>query len=101
MKRSVHSLLAPILFMILMACNPSIQTTFKLKAQDLTLAQGASGSITLTVERDVSDTTPIDLVLEQSDGSVLPTGLSGTFSPNPVTGGTGSRRGSDAGTPGR
>ncbi len=90
MKRSVHSLLAPILFMILMACNPSIQTTFKLKAQDLTLAQGASGSITLTVERDASDTTPIDLVLEQADGSALPTGLSGTFSPNPVTLGSGS-----------
>ncbi len=90
MKRSVHSLLAPILFMILMACNPTIQTTFKLKAQDLTLSQGASGSITLTVERDANDTTPIDLVLEQADGSVLPAGLSGTFSPNPVTGGTGS-----------
>ncbi len=90
MKRSVHSLLAPILFMILMACNPTIQTTFKLKASDLTLAQGTSGSITLTVERDANDTTPIDLVLEQSDGSALPTGLSGTFNPNPVTGGTGS-----------
>jgi hypothetical protein len=90
MKRSVHSLLAPILFMILMACNPSIQTTFKLKASDLTLAQGTSGSISLTVERDASDTTPIDLVLEQADGLVLPAGLSGTFSPNPVTGGTGS-----------
>ncbi len=81
MKRSVHSLLAPVLFMILMACNPTIQTTFKLKASDLTLAQGASGSITVSVERDASDTTPIDLVLEQADGSQLPTGLSGTFSP--------------------
>jgi hypothetical protein len=90
MKRSLHSLLAPILFMILMACNPSIQTTFKLKASDLTLAQGASGSISVTVERDASDTTPIDLVLEQADGSLLPTGLTGTFNPNPVTGGTGS-----------
>jgi hypothetical protein len=90
MKRSVHSLLAPILFMILMACNPTIQTTFKLKASDLTLAQGASGSITVTVERDASDTTPIDLVLEQADGSLPPTGLSGTFNPNPVTSGTGS-----------
>lgn len=90
MKRSVHSLLAPILLMLLMACNPSIQTTFKLTAQDLTLSQGTSKSITVSVERDASDTTPIDLVLEQADGSVLPTGLSGTFSPNPVTGGTGS-----------
>jgi hypothetical protein len=90
MKRSEHFLLAPILFMILMACNPSIQTTFKLKASDLTLAQGTSGSISVTVERDASDTTPIDLVLEQADGSALPAGLSGTFSPNPVTVGTGS-----------
>jgi hypothetical protein len=86
MKRSVHLLLTPVLFMLLMACNPTIQTTFKLTAQDLTLAQGASGAINIGIERDASDTTPIDLVLEQADGQALPADLRGTFSPTPSTG---------------
>jgi hypothetical protein len=81
MKRFGFRLLTPILLMLLMACNPTIQTTFKLKASDLTLAQGDSGSISVTIERDASDTTAIDLVLEQADGSALPAGLSPTFSP--------------------
>jgi hypothetical protein len=86
MKRSVHQWLAPVLFVLLMACNPSTLNSFKLKAPDLTVLQGESGAITVTIERDASDTTPIDLILEQADGQALPTGLSGTFSPTPSTG---------------
>jgi hypothetical protein len=86
MKRSVYQWLAPILFMALMACNSSTVTSFKLKAQDLTVLQGEPGAISIAIERDASDTTPIDLMLEQADGQALPTGLSGTFSPTPSTG---------------
>ncbi len=85
MRRSGHQWLAPILCVLLMACNPSIVASFKLKTQDLTVLQGESGAIIIAIERDSSDTTPIDLVLEQFGGQALPSGLSGTFSPNPST----------------
>jgi hypothetical protein len=86
MKRSAYQWLAPILFVLLMACNPSTVASFKLKAQDLTVLQGETGTISIAIERDSSDTTPIDLILEQAGAQALPSGLSGTFSPTPSTG---------------
>ncbi len=77
---------------VITACDnttPPGNGDFSLTASNVSVEQSANGKSTITITRKTAgDVSPITLTLEKSDGTTLPTGISGTFNPAPATGGT-------------
>lgn len=70
---------------LLAACNTT--PTPSITVADLSVEQGDTGTAAITITRPASGgSDPMQLVLEDENGSVAPSGITGTFDPNLVTG---------------
>jgi hypothetical protein len=65
---------------LLAGCNTA--KTFSVAVADFSVAQGETASAAVTITRSGGNADPVQLVLEDANGTAAPTGITGIFTPN-------------------